>query len=141
MNVNEPEDLPLIQNEYNPQYEEGIIEHVDCFTRDDVTSFVMAVCGDTDKDGILNYDDNCPLTANPGQEDTNGDGYGNMCDCDLDNNDRVWMSDYAIFGNAWNSRPDDPNWNPDADFNSNDRVWMGDYSIFGSRWNSFAPFY
>lgn len=35
---------------------------------------------DLDGDGVENTDDNCPLVANPEQEDTNGDGVGDACD-------------------------------------------------------------
>jgi cysteine-rich repeat protein len=34
---------------------------------------------DQDQDGLVNLDDNCPLVANPGQEDLNGDGHGDAC--------------------------------------------------------------
>jgi len=34
---------------------------------------------DRDGDGVPNIDDNCPNDANPGQTDTNGDGFGDAC--------------------------------------------------------------
>ncbi len=34
---------------------------------------------DSDLDGLLNADDNCPNVANSDQEDTNGDGVGDVC--------------------------------------------------------------
>lgn len=38
---------------------------------------------DTDDDGIPDTADNCLAVANPGQRDSNGDGFGNRCDPDL----------------------------------------------------------
>jgi hypothetical protein len=35
---------------------------------------------DADGDGIQNANDNCPSDYNPGQEDTDGDGIGDICD-------------------------------------------------------------
>jgi len=35
---------------------------------------------DTDGDGILDENDNCPNTPNPDQADTDGDGIGDLCD-------------------------------------------------------------
>lgn len=40
---------------------------------------------DTDGDGVMNSNDNCPLVRNPSQRDTDGDGAGNACDADDDN--------------------------------------------------------
>jgi hypothetical protein len=52
----------------------------------DSCGFVLQVgVADTDGDGVADDVDNCPLVANPGQENADGDALGDVCDADDDN--------------------------------------------------------
>lgn len=52
---------------------------------------------DTDGDGVPDPDDNCTEVANTNQRDTDGDGYGNACDMDLDNSGFTNIIDLSLF--------------------------------------------
>lgn len=52
---------------------------------------------DNDVDTVPDVGDNCIHAYNPDQRDTDGDGFGNICDPDLDNNLIVNAADLAIF--------------------------------------------
>ena len=96
---------------------------------------------DTDADGILDIADNCIEAANGtlipdaggnSQLDTDGDGYGNMCDADLSNDGVVNLSDFSLFRAAFGQSPADE----DADFNGDAAVNLSDYSIFRSQFGA-----
>ena len=44
---------------------------------------------DADSDDIDDNDDNCPHTPNPDQQDIDNDGFGDICDSDLDGDGRI----------------------------------------------------
>ncbi len=45
---------------------------------------VQILVFDTDNDGVVDGDDNCPTVANSGQKDTDGDDEGDTCEQDDD---------------------------------------------------------
>ena len=95
-------------------------------------SLVTILGTNTDADSTLDHRDNCLLVTNPGQRDTNGDGFGNICDADLNGDLTVNLSDFGLFRRAFSTG------NPDADFNGDGIVNMSDFSIFRSMYGS-AP--
>ncbi len=52
---------------------------------------------DPDGDGIASVEDNCPRHPNPDQRDTNGDGFGNRCDGDVNDDGLVETSEGRIY--------------------------------------------
>jgi hypothetical protein len=79
---------------------------------------------DTDGDGVIDSSDNCIQVQNSLQRDTDGDGYGNFCDPDFDNNLIVGSADLAYFKSKFFSN------DPDADLNGDGIVSGGDLAIF-----------
>ncbi len=92
--------------------------------------------GDAPCDGCqtLACDDNCRTTANPSQTDTDNDGYGNACDCDLNNDGQVGMADFMQFRGCWGSSE------AMADFDHDGHVGMADFMILRVRWGGGVPF-
>jgi len=81
---------------------------------------------DLDGDGVADDVDNCTAVSNPDQRDTNADGYGNICDADLDDNCIVNAADLGIFKAAFFGA------GPDEDFNGDGVVNAGDLGVIKS---------
>ncbi|MEM6640035.1 MAG: Ig-like domain-containing protein [Pseudomonadota bacterium] len=61
---------------------------------------------DTDQDGVPDTDDNCTQSSNPDQIDADGDGFGNACDADFNNDCTVNFLDLGRMRQVFFS--DDP---------------------------------
>jgi FtsP/CotA-like multicopper oxidase with cupredoxin domain len=95
----------------------------------------LSILTDTDSDGVPDVSDNCTLVANgpntyPAgsqliQRDTNGDGFGNICDADFNNNGLVDPIDFSTL-KSFLGQPGHPDW----DMNGNGIVDPIDFSIF-----------
>ena len=86
----------------------------------------QAIVGDADDDGVYDYQDNCINIANASQTDSDGDGYGNACDADLNESGLVDAGDLTLFKSVYMSA------DADADFNDSGYVDAGDLTIFKS---------
>ena len=83
------------------------------------------ITGDTDSDGLPDSQDNCIDVANADQRDTDGDGYGNRCDPDFNNDGIVGPYDLSVFKAVYGSTSA-----PDQDLNGDGIVGPYDLSAF-----------
>jgi hypothetical protein len=84
---------------------------------------------DSDGDGALDHDDNCMLVANASQCDSDGDGYGNRCDGDLNDNGAVNAQDTTLYRQQLGQPSAAPSYN-EADLNCNGNVNAQDTTLF-----------
>jgi len=83
---------------------------------------------DVDSDGKQDGGDNCLLKPNADQRDTDGDGFGNLCDPDLNNDFVVDNADLnAMKGQFLQRHP-----NANADLNGDGKVNFNDLAILKS---------
>ena len=84
----------------------------------DSASFVLTVNPviviDTDNDGIEDSADNCVTVANADQRDTNGDGYGNVCDADFNDDCVINVIDLGIMRTVFFTGDGDADLNGDG---------------------------
>ena len=99
----------------------------------DTATLTLAVLPDADRDGVFDGQDNCSADANASQLDADGDGYGNICDPDLNNSGFVTTADFgimlALLGQSATSSPAAAA----ADLNGSGVVTATDFGILRNR--------
>ena len=60
-----------------------------------------------DRDGVGDQIDNCSIDINTGQDDTDGDDCGNLCDCDYDQSGTCDFNDFLEFAGAFGTTGDE----------------------------------
>ena len=96
----------------------------------DLGGDVFRIVADTDDDGVGDGQDNCTLVPNPGQLDTDGDGYGNVCDGDLNDDGSTNTLDLNLYKLAHRSAAGDASYDVDADFNGDGVINTLDLNIY-----------
>ena len=95
--------------------------------------FSLVTVGDTDGDGILDPSDNCRLTANPLQQDANADGYGNICDADINNSGTVTTADFGLLRSVLGQAAGSSATAAASDMNSSGTVTTADFGLLRAR--------
>ncbi len=120
-------DLTSLGGNANLGTKKVFVQFIDAVGRDSLvySDTIELIDGvDTDGDGVLDSADNCTLLANADQRDTNGDGYGNRCDADLNNDNNVNSQDLGQMRLVFFQSGD-----LDADLNGDGAVNFGDLGI------------
>ncbi|MEQ1801966.1 MAG: dockerin type I domain-containing protein [Gammaproteobacteria bacterium] len=93
----------------------------------------VVVAPDSDADGLPDPLDNCTLSPNASQLDADGDGYGNICDADLNNSGQVTAADFAILRSVIGQGAGANATAAKADLNGSGGVTAADYAILRAR--------
>jgi hypothetical protein len=78
---------------------------------------IFSATTDTDGDGVFDDVDNCTYVPNSDQRDTNNNGYGNVCDGDLNLDHFVNALDLGLFLKVYGTNNQSANFNANSDFN------------------------
>lgn len=102
-----------------------------------ITHYQVNANGDRDGDGFVDTEDTSYLTYHTDNRDTDGDGYGNIVDADLNNDNVVNAQDFTLFRSQYGQAGADL----DADFNGDSVVNALDFTIFRSYYGTQAPWF
>ena len=88
---------------------------------------------DADADGVPNVTDNCTLVTNPTQLDADSDGYGNICDADINNSGTVTTADFGMLRSVLGLAAASGATAAAADMNGSGTVTTADFGLLRAR--------
>ena len=97
------------------------------------SGFIYSFFTDTDGDGIVDPKDNCRLTSNAAQQDANADGYGNICDADINNSGTVTTADFGLLRSVLGQAAGFSPTAAASDMNSSSTVTTADFGLLRAR--------
>ena len=95
--------------------------------------FFYRFLADSDGDGVVDTSDNCKATANPAQQDANADGYGNICDADINNSGTVTTADFGLLRSVLGQAAGFSATAAASDMNSSGTVTTADFGLLRAR--------
>ena len=110
-----------------------IIEQSQFAIMDLPSGFIYDFFPDTDGDGVLDPHDNCTLVANPTQLDANADGYGNICDADINNSGTVTSADFGLLRSVLGQAAGASATAAASDMNGSGTVTSSDFGLLRAR--------
>ena len=94
---------------------------------------------DQDGDKVADRSDNCTEDANPEQVDSDGDGYGNLCDADYDGDGVVGGRDFLLFRSTFGKRASQRGFLAAADADGDGVIAGTDFLAFRAQYQRGAP--
>ncbi len=82
---------------------------------------------DSDGDGILDGADNAYLVPNPDQADTDGDGFGDVADCDADNDAVLGRGELSVLVDSFGSGAGQAGFESSVDFDGDQGIGFADF--------------
>ncbi len=93
----------------------------------------VSMMPDADGDGVPDVSDNCTLIANQTQLDSDSDGYGNICDPDLNNSGTVTTADFGLLRSVLGRPASFSAAAAAADLNGSGTVTTADFGLLRAR--------
>jgi hypothetical protein len=89
----------------------------------------LAQIEDADGDGVRDAADNCVNVFNPNQSDVDGDGFGDGCDPDYNNDGVVGIPDFNHMRSQFGKTAADPDFDPAVDHDGNGAIGISDFNV------------